>query len=112
MDGSNVQTMRKTLEVVRDALSTMSAHLDDVEFVRTWIALTKKEVDTAISTPMRNCDVGSAEEQFERFNADCAKHDCYDCDVHKLWNFCKGDESCHFVWAQMPYVPTTEGDKV
>lgn len=57
---SNVGQMRKTLEVVRDALSTISAHEDDIGFVRAWISMTKEEVAKALALPLRNCD---------RFNA-------------------------------------------
>lgn len=52
--------------------------------------------------PLRNCDVGTEEEQSERFDAQCRKHmGCLTCPfrskdggVHNL---------CEFEWAQMPY---------
>ena len=102
---SNVQKMRKTLEVVRDALTTISAHENDVEFVRTWIAMTKKEVAAALAMPMRQCDVGTAEEQEARFKKFCAAH----WSINNVDSECEGcpitieGAECEFAWAQMPY---------
>ena len=57
MEASNVQKIREALVVVRDALTTISEHENDIEFVRTWIALTKKEVEQALALPLRQCDL-------------------------------------------------------
>lgn len=65
MEGNQMK-MRETLLVVRDALDTISAHEDDIEFVRAWIAQTKNAVQEALAAPPRHCDVGTAEEQGER----------------------------------------------
>jgi len=57
----------------------------------------------------RNCDVGTAEEQYERYRKQCKAQDCCDCPVHARWDFRQtGSESCQLVWAQMPY--TAEGE--
>jgi hypothetical protein len=49
--------------------------------------------------PLRNCDVGSPEEQECRFVKFCDKYldNCSDCPLHK--QVC----DCPFVWLQMPY---------
>jgi hypothetical protein len=55
----------------------------------------------ALAAPPRNCDVGTAAEQVERWHAFCAKYDddCTGCP-------CDGDArfhvDCFAIWAQMP----------
>ena len=99
MEGNQMK-MREALMVVRDALTTISAHEHDVEFVRTWIALTKKEVEQALALPLRQCDVGTAEEQDDRFFEFCCnKGQCKECEIYK-----RDDRRiCRLRWAQMPY---------
>ena len=48
---------------------------------------------------LRNCDIGTAEEQIARFNKFCFPIKCSECQLHT-------DEDLHyciFRWAQMPY---------
>lgn len=89
MEANNAAAMRKALNVVLDALTTISAHEDDIEFVRTWIDLCEKTIKAALAKPLRNCDVGTAEEQEKRFENFTAKH----------WHLGKTE----FQWGQMPY---------
>ena len=56
----------------------------------------------ALAAPPRNCDVGTAEEQFERWQAFCGRHDanCTGCP-------CDDGHTCTLAycfakWAQMP----------
>ena len=59
----------------------------------------------ALSAPPRNCDVGTADEQEDRFDAFC-KHQMYksgymscpDCPIYR-----KDEHYCKLRWAQMPY---------
>ena len=103
-----IEKMRGTLEVVRDALITMSAHEDDIEFVRAWIDMTQKEVDSALALPRRQCDVGTAEEQAERLARYCHTEVC----KRKM---CKTRpkalviDSCALRWSQMPYAAQEGG---
>lgn len=56
-------------------------------------------LDRLADKPLRNCDVGSAEEQDERFTEFCNSFDgCVGCPFKHQ----KG-VSCSFLWAQMPY---------
>ena len=54
--------------------------------------------------PLRNCDVGTAEEQSERFSNFCKIESsasgvyCTGCRA-----ICYGKDKCELVWAQMPY---------
>ena len=54
----------------------------------------------ALAAPPRNCDVGTAEEQEDRFRRYCNSRGtfCGDC---PLYNNRRGE--CRFAWAQMPY---------
>ena len=57
-------------------------------------------IDSALAAPPRNCDVGTAEEQEDRFRRYCNSRGtfCGDC---PLYNNRRGE--CRFAWAQMPY---------
>lgn len=58
----------------------------------------------ALAAPARNCDVGTAEEQYERYSQRCRAQECCDCPVRQRWDFSRtGRESCQLVWSQMPY---------
>lgn len=59
-------------------------------------------VDAALSSPPRNCDVGTAQEQAERFGKLCAgQADCVGCPCNKGGGIISSD--CFAKWAQMPY---------
>ena len=57
----------------------------------------------ALAAPTRNCDVGTVEEQAERFHAFCESNkqcgDVYSCERCQLNSI----EDCELAWAQMPY---------
>lgn len=55
-------------------------------------------VTTALSAPARNCDVGTVEEQSERYHALCDSNKCTSCP-------CKFTVRtyCALIWAHMPY---------
>lgn len=65
----------------------------------------------ALALPRRNCDVGTAEEQAERFNDYCKKQG-KGCWIGKSKGSCpifKGYKiDCGLVWAQMPYEEVKE----
>lgn len=62
-----------------------------------------KEVE--IGKPLRNCDIGTAEEQTKRFSDFCVAHRhtdlprCAGCPLENT----PSDTGCSFAWAQMPY---------
>lgn len=62
--------------------------------------VSQKDIDfmkAALFKPPRNCDVGTSEEQSERYDEFCDIHDCKsDCPLFKA-------DSCELAWAQMPY---------
>ena len=64
--------------------------------------------NSVLDHPLRNCDVGSADEQSQRFDNQCAKYghsklsSCANCPLD-------GERSCYFTWGQMGY---DESDKL
>ena len=99
----NAAAMREALEQIRELLS-IGGKPDTAMCIRYEAAyLIAKE---ALSVPPRNCDVGTPEEQAERYENLCDSHTC--------GSICSGsccplyDYDCSpFAWAQMPY---EEGD--
>ena len=104
MEANDMKAMREALELMTD--------LFDKGVICTSYSNTPEEMEqieelyqkakAALSAPPRNCDDGSAEEQFERWQAFCNRYDddCTGCPCD--------DHSCTFThcfskWAQMPY---------
>jgi len=64
------------------------------------------------SNPLRNCDVGTAEEQAERMRLYCNSHGvdeivCFRCDKCPLLTV----KMCELAWAQLPYEAQEGGAK-
>ena len=57
-------------------------------------------IEDAIAAPPRNCDVGTTDEQVERFQWFC---DTRPCDGCTLKNKVNETLDCAIHWAQMPY---------
>ena len=68
-----------------------------------------KNAKAALAEPVRNCEVGTAEEQEMRFIDYCSRHHKSDphCDPCKGCPLYLNPSGCQFSWAQMPY---KEGD--
>ena len=70
-------------------------------------------VVSAIGELPRNCDVGTAEEQEDRFLDFCSEHHdtgCYDCYGNPICPVASESE-CRLGWAQMPYEAEEGGAK-
>ena len=101
----NVAKMREALKRADAALIQISK---SDWFIDANFAVTKAVIDAgnaieaALSAPPRNCDVGTADEQAERFAEYCDSEAC-------KRNRCKSRakalciERCAIAWAQMPY---------
>ena len=65
-------------------------------------------VNRALSKPPRNCDIGTPEEQAERFADFCEARTCAECPANpKLWNY---EVPCSFIWwNKLPYDAVAEG---
>ena len=79
------------------------------KFVANEISEIEQAAKAALTTPPRNCDVGTAEEQHARFVSYCDRCDCpMGCDHRKsfigvLKPECASILKCFTRWAQMPY---------
>ena len=58
----------------------------------------KNIINKALAEPLRNCDVGTAEEQYRRF-FECCKMRKMPC----LRSYDYGCAKCYSRWSQMPY---------
>lgn len=93
----NVAALRVALNGVAAELETMNP--------RGWGG-TLAAIRAALAAPARNCDVGTAEEQAERFKQFCldnhsAEHLCSRCPLGKQLG--NDVDICQLHWAQMPY---------
>ncbi len=107
---NNYEQMRKALVYARTVLAKW---LMDTPF-GAWNELGEAidKCDAALALPPRQCDVGTAEEQEERWHKNCGDEipDCKNCKVYgqAKESGLVGDRgflrcSCRFIWAQMPY---------
>ena len=106
MEANNMATMREALVAIREAMIRDSGTGPCTEF--------HTKVDTitqaALSTPLRNCDVGTAREQYRRFMDECSKRDCRQCSLCPYRMYLTGGrDECFAAWSQMPYESEAKG---
>ena len=95
MEASNIKAMRDALNEIRSRLSYLYGHIDG-----TFDPPALKEIyeiaGTALSAPPRNCDVGTPEDQHNRFMRFCDS---------KSMGYCwgRGCRKCMAQWGQIPY---------
>lgn len=93
MEASNVKAMREAMKQIYDRVNSLDEDcgVDPVEI--------RDIARAALSATPRNCDVGTAEEQYTRFLRFCDKHEgCKGCPL------CTSVFSkCYAHWAQIPY---------
>lgn len=109
---SNVQKMREALKKDKELVDSIGAAAIAGELNEDAIAIVmanaSARIEKVLSAPLRNCDVGTAWEQYGRFLKWCKRRvemtdDCSGCPAYqKQYN----NFSCQIEWAQMPY---TEG---
>lgn len=102
-----MQTNNKLREALKLAKSYLDGYgnINDLELHR--------KVDAALAEPIRNCEIGTAEEQTERYRKFCSAHKYLASDFTYL---CKGfgkgrcpfssshtKSQCEFAWSQSPY---------
>lgn len=107
----NAAAMREALEA---AIPIMRACLFDY-YNTTDINKVVGEMKAALAAPPRNCDVGTADEQSDRFDKFCYSHSkCYQCPVQSIWNSTHRQKRlreiirCEIIWSQMPYEEASE----
>lgn len=98
--------MREALLTARSAINDFShSGLIDTDTYKAEI----EQIDAALALPRRNCDVGTAEEQVERFRKLCISmhdnvHHCKQCPLEGV------SAICEFKWSQMPYEEEDESE--
>lgn len=102
-EGGDAAAMRKTLEEMATDLEDLASR-DGIRApaYSSIFSIYAEKCRKAIAAPARNCNVGTVEEQFLRWQAFCGRSnpDCKGCP-------CDGPECsfafCFAKWAQMPY---------
>ncbi len=108
----NAAAMREALVKIRDIAktfmdATIMRHVTDS--ARIDVANIEALVDAALSAPPRNCDIGTAEEQYYRHDKYCSSQPtCRKCLRDDAASMCI---SCFAKWAQRPYEAEEGGAK-
>lgn len=100
MESNNKKVMREALEEFVE-YSELVCRMR--MFRRDRLVEITTKAKAALAAPARNCDVGTAEEQFKRYLAfcHCESRGCRHCPANKT--MVGGTWNCDLVWAQMPY---------
>ena len=108
MEASNVKAMRDALEFADEQLRRATEdyrHGTDLVYLVGCMRTVATVCRAALAELPRNCDVGTEQEQADRYEVFCAKHfakdrdddPCGSCPLSSQANLCK------FAWAQMLY---------
>ena len=96
MEGE-LMKMREALESADSFIVNLEiepySHLDEVA------SELRLKINAALSSPPRNCDVGTSEEQRKRFKVFCRDRQYGSCDGCPV----RRSGFCTLQWAQMPY---------
>lgn len=94
----NAAAMREALTKVKEWLEHR-IRTCGFEFSATFPTILEDVVLPALAAPPRNCDVGTEDEQIERWQAFCDKYEegCTGCPCDDRNTF------CFAIWAQIPY---------
>ena len=87
--------MRKALMEASIALSSATHHHMTEDDAKECLAV----IESALSKPPRNCDVGTADAQVNRYNKFCMQRACSECPFYVASDLL----ACGVRWAQMPY---------
>lgn len=96
--------LREALKVAKRTLCRWQADLPSSAWVEVETALRK--IESALAEPLKNCEVGTVEDQAERFDAFVRdrrgdKKCTGKCPAHNGVDF--GVVDCVIQWSQMPY---------
>lgn len=102
MSSKQREALNQILGLIDNEILVFNDGLDLSESTNAQYQLDK--ADEALAEPLRNCDVGTAEEQAERFDEFCLVHwgtndmsgeNCRHCPLSPF--------NCKLEWAKMPY---------
>ena len=107
MEASNVKAMREALS---DACYAMFNFLKTKDGGYEEMAEALDKAKAALAGPPRNCDVGTLEEQSDRFEKFCYSYNCCSkCPVKSIFESSNRKKKlneitrCEIIWSQMPY---------
>ena len=96
---SNTAKLREALLRANGVLIEAAHHNLTEEYINECLAL----IHAALAAPPRNCDVGTAEEQYARYEDFCCKHYKWNCSSGTCLQCPFSEPTCKFSWAQLPY---------
>ena len=112
---SSVQKIRGVLQLLNSLLESgaiCTLYGNSAEENEQIESLYHKTKD-ALVLPLRNCDVGTAEEQTERMaNEYGRKYECYETEHGTHCPLYQEHTDCRLKWAQMPYEAEEGGEHV
>ena len=109
MEGNQMKMRAALIRVLR--LANVTADGENRDWNNAIAENTVKVVKEALSTPPRNCDIGTAVEQSDRFANLCDSYHCSQCPVNSFGDFVNSHRPpCGILWGQMPYAE--EGDQL
>ena len=112
MEAINQRKTHHIAEMIRRNISELRKSGADIgkEANEVFDMIDDLAVELLKGTPPRNCDVGTAEEQTQRFDAFCDAHHlpkgkgCYSCPAIPTRSPCAFSRNvCKLNWLQMPY---------
>ena len=105
------EALNQLLGLIDNGILVFSNELDPSEVSNAQYQIDK--TDEALTEPIRNCEVGTAEEQSKRFREFCSAHKYVSSDFSIICrgfgkNRCpffnaRAKSKCEFAWSQMPY---------
>lgn len=97
MEANNMAAMREALKrLLNLAYEVQDLNSEDGPKTSVPAQFVIDVAKSALSAPARNCDVGTASQQAERFNAFCGGKNCLECTLFP-------DSRCEMAWMQMSY---------
>lgn len=109
MSSKTREALNQLLGLIDNGILVFSNELDPSEISNAQYQIDK--AGEAYEKPLRNCDIGSADEQLKRFEDFCLKHigcaketggrHCVGCPLEKA--SVNITQKCELYWAQMPY---------
>ena len=121
METNNQRKAHRIAEMIRRDISELRKSGADIgkEANEVFDMIDDLAVELLKFTPPRNCDVGTPDEQVERFEDFCLKHigcaeetggrHCVGCPLEKASK--KATQKCELYWVQMPYEAKEGGAK-
>ena len=101
----NAAKMREAFDNIAEYAKAAACHTEDAHLLG-YLNQIERWSESALSAPPRNCDVGTAREQEERFRKFCTSHynrnnvdgECDSCPLKEVIGV-----ECAIAWSQLPY---------